>query len=132
MGADQPLGLAQIGQIAILVQDLGRAVAFYRDKLKMQYLFSASTLAFFDCAGVRLMLSMPEPGQEHAGNSIIYFKVDDIDAAYGELSARGVQFDDHPHIIANMGDYDLWMAFLRDSEHNLLGIMSEVAHDAAQ
>ena len=128
METDPSLRLAQIGQIAMLVQDLDRAVAFYRDKLKMQYLFSASTLAFFDCAGVRLMLSMPEPGQEHAGNSIIYFKVDDIDAAYRELSARGVQFDDQPHIIANMGTYDLWMAFLRDSEHNLLGIMSEVPH----
>jgi methylmalonyl-CoA/ethylmalonyl-CoA epimerase len=128
MGIDQSLGLAQIGQIAILVQDIDRAVAFYRDKLGMQYLFSASTLAFFDCAGVRLMLSTPEPGQEHAGNSIIYFKVDDIASAYRELSARGVQFDDQPHIIANMGTYDLWMAFLRDSEHNLLGIMSEVPH----
>jgi catechol 2,3-dioxygenase-like lactoylglutathione lyase family enzyme len=128
MGADQSFGLAQIGQIAILVQDVDRAVAFYRDKLKMQYLFSASTLAFFDCGGVRLMLSAPEPGQEHAGNSIIYFKVDDIDAAYGELSERGVSFDDQPHIIANMGTYDLWMAFLRDSERNLLGIMSEVPH----
>jgi len=120
------LGLAQIGQIAMLVQDIDRAVAFYRDVLKMQYLFSASTLAFFDCAGVRLMLSMPEPGQEHAGNSIIYFKVDDIDAAYSELAARGVQFEDSPHLIANMDTYDLWMAFFRDSEGNLFGIMGEV------
>jgi catechol 2,3-dioxygenase-like lactoylglutathione lyase family enzyme len=124
----QAFGLAQIGQIAITVQDLDRAVAFYRDKLGMRYLFSASSLAFFDCAGVRLMLSTPEPGQAHSGNSIVYFTVDDIDAAYRELSARGVPFDDQPHIIANMGTYDLWMAFLRDSEHNLLGIMSEVQH----
>jgi catechol 2,3-dioxygenase-like lactoylglutathione lyase family enzyme len=128
METDQTLRLAQIGQIAVTVQDLDRAVAFYRDKLGMQYLFSASSLAFFDCAGIRLMLSTPEPGQGHGGNSIVYFKVGDIDAAYRELSARGVPFDDQPHIIANMGTYDLWMAFLRDSEHNLLGIMSEVAH----
>jgi methylmalonyl-CoA/ethylmalonyl-CoA epimerase len=110
------------------VQDLERAVPFYRDKLGMQYLFSASNLAFFDCAGTRLMLSTPEPGQAHSGNSIIYFTVGDIDAAYRELAGRGVSFDDQPHIIANMGTYDLWMAFFRDSEHNLLGIMSEVAH----
>ena len=128
MGTDQSFGLAQIGQIAISVQDLERAVAFYRDKLGMQYLFTASTLAFFDCAGTRLMLSTPEPGQAHNGNSIIYFTVGDINAAYRELIERGVSFDDQPHIIANMGTYDLWMAFLRDSEHNLLGIMSEIQH----
>jgi catechol 2,3-dioxygenase-like lactoylglutathione lyase family enzyme len=128
MGTLQTFGLAQIGQIAISVQDLERAVAFYRDKLGMQYLFTASTLAFFDCDGTRLMLSTPEPGQAHSGNSIIYFKVDKIDDAYRELAERGVPFDDQPHIIANMGTYDLWMAFFRDSEHNLLGIMSEVEH----
>ena len=128
MGTDQTFGLAQIGQIAMLVQDLERAVAFYRDKLGMRFLFSAGTLAFFDCDGTRLMLSTPEPGQAHSGNSIIYFKVASIDDAYRELLARGVPFDDQPHIIANMGTYDLWMAFLRDSEHNLLGIMSEVEH----
>jgi len=128
MGTHQTFGLAKIGQIAISVKDVERAVAFYRDKLGMQYLFTASTLAFFDCDGTRLMLGTPEPGQEHAGNSTLYFKVDNIDDTYRELAERGVLFDDQPHIIANMGTYDLWMAFLRDSEHNLLGIMSEVQH----
>ncbi len=128
METQQTFGLAQIGQIAIVVQDLERAVAYYRDKLGMQFLFTATNLAFFDCAGTRLMLSTPEPGQAHRGNSIIYFTVGDIEAAYRELAARGVPFDDLPHIIANMGSYDLWMAFFRDSEHNLLGIMSEVPH----
>ena len=128
MDTQQTFGLAQIGQIAIVVQDLERAVAYYRDKLGMQFLFTAATLAFFDCAGTRLMLSTPEPGQNSSGNSTIYFTVGDIEAAYRELSVRGVPFDDQPHIIANMGTYDLWMAFFRDSEHNLLGIMSEVPH----
>jgi methylmalonyl-CoA/ethylmalonyl-CoA epimerase len=128
MESQQPFGLAQIGQIAIVVQDLERAVAYYRDKLGIQFLFTAGTLAFFDCAGTRLMLSTPEPGQNASGNSIIYFTVGDIEAAHRELSARGVPFDDQPHIIANMGTYDLWMAFFRDSEHNLLGIMGEVPH----
>jgi len=128
MGTHQTFGLAQIGQIAIVVQDLERAVAYYRDKLGMQFLFTAATLAFFDCAGTRLMLSTPESGQAHSGNSVIYFSVGDIESAYRELLARGVPFDDQPHIIANMGTYDLWMAFFRDSEHNLLGIMSEVPH----
>jgi methylmalonyl-CoA/ethylmalonyl-CoA epimerase len=128
MEPQRPFGLAQIGQIAITVQDLERAVAFYRDKLGMQFLFSAGTLAFFDCAGVRLMLGTPEPGQAHSGNSTIYFSVDEINAAYRELEGRGIAFEDQPHIIANMGTYDLWMAFFRDSEHNLLAIMGEVPH----
>jgi methylmalonyl-CoA/ethylmalonyl-CoA epimerase len=128
METNQAFGLAQIGQIAMLVHDLERAVAFYRDRMGMQFLFSAGTLAFFDCAGTRLMLSTPEPGQAHSGNSIIYFTVDDINATYRELTSRDVSFDDQPHIIANMGTYDLWMAFFRDSENNLLGIMSEVPH----
>ena len=128
METNQAFGLAQIGQIAMLVHDLDRAVAFYRDRMGMRFLFSAGTLAFFDCAGTRLMLSTPEPGQAHSGNSIIYFTVDDINAAYRELTSRDVSFDDQPHIIANMGTYDLWMAFFRDSENNLIGIMSEVQH----
>src|SRR5262245_7838863 len=111
MDLHQTFGLAQIGQIAITVQDLERAVAFYRDKLGMRFLFNVPSLAFFDCAGVRLMLSTPEPGQPQSGNSILYFSVDDIDTAYRELTARGVQFDDQPHIIADMGTYELWMAF---------------------
>src|SRR4051794_22633852 len=100
MESQQPFGLAQIGQIAITVHDLDRAVAFYRDTLGMQYLFAAPNLAFFNCAGTRLMLSTPEPGQANSGNSIIYFSVGDIDAAYRELAERGVSFDAQPHMIA--------------------------------
>ena len=128
METQQPFGLARIGQIAITVQDLERAVAFYRDNLGMRFLFRTPTLAFFDCAGTRLMLGLPEPGQAQSGNSILYFTVADIHAAVRELTARDVPFDDQPHVIADMGTYELWMTFFRDSEHNLLGIMSEVPH----
>jgi len=124
----QDFGLAQIGQIAIPVRDLERAVAFYRDKLGMRFLFSAGTLAFFDCGGVRLMLSTPERAEFDHPSSVLYFKVDTIDTAYQIMTARGVQFEDSPHLIANMDTYDLWMAFFRDSEQNLFGIMGEVPH----
>ena len=126
MTTSSQLGLSQIGQISIPVHDLERAVAFYRDALGMRYLFAAPNLAFFDCGGVRLMLSVPEKGELDHPSSIIYFKVDDIQAAYRTFSERGVHFDDAPHIIADMETYDLWMAFFRDSENNLLSIMSEV------
>jgi catechol 2,3-dioxygenase-like lactoylglutathione lyase family enzyme len=119
-------GLSQIGQIAINVHDTNRATEFYRDKLGMKHLFSAGTLAFFDCNGVRLMLSPPEKPEFDHPSSIIYFKVDDIGNQYEAMQARGVQFEDKPHVVAAMPTYDLWMTFFRDSENNLLGLMSEV------
>lgn len=117
---------SRIGQIAIRVKDVERAVAFYRDALGMQHLFSIPRSAFFQCGTVRLMLSIPEKGEFDHPSSIIYFTVDDINAAYRQLVDRGVRFEDAPHLIANMDSYDLWMVFFRDSEDNYLGLMSEV------
>ena len=121
----QPAGLGPIGQIAIAVHDLDAAVDFYRDKLGMAFLFRVPDLAFFDCGGIRLMLSRPEKPEFDHPSSIIYFKVDHIHAIYQALHERGVPFDDEPHLIAKMDTYDLWMAFFRDQDKNLLGIMSE-------
>jgi methylmalonyl-CoA/ethylmalonyl-CoA epimerase len=126
MSSPTSFGLSRIGQIALPVRDLDRAVAFYRDVLGMAFLFRVPNLAFFDCAGVRLLLSPPESAELERHSSIIYFSVEDIHSAYQTLSERGAQFEDQPHIIANMDTYDLWMAFLRDPDGNLLGIMSEV------
>ncbi len=122
-------GISQIGQIAIAVKDLPRAVAFYRDILGLPFLFEASGMAFFDCGGVRLMLSVPEsPEFDHAA-SLIYYKVPDIGQAAAALRARGAVFERDPHVVARMPGYDLWMAFLRDPERNLLAIMSEQPTD---
>ena len=120
------LDLAQIGQIAVNVHDLERAVAFYRDILGIQFLFQVPNMAFFDCKGVRIMLSVPETPELDHPSSIIYFKVDDLDRAFATLSSRAVAFTDNPHLIARMPDHDLWMAFFRDSEANMLALMSEV------
>ncbi len=124
-------GLAKIEQISLRIHDVERAVAFYRDQLGMKFLFSTGDLAFFDCAGVRLMLGKPEtPEGDHPG-SVIYFDVADIQQAYQTLLARGVAFDDGPHKIADMGDTELWMAFFRDSEDNLLSISCNLPHPTA-
>lgn len=116
--------LSTIGQISIAVKDLGRAVAFYRDKLRLKLLFEVPNLAFFDCGGVRLMLSIPE-NESSAGTSVLYYKVGGIEAACTGLKSRGVEFESEPHMIAKMPDHDLWMAFCRDSEGNILGLMCE-------
>jgi methylmalonyl-CoA/ethylmalonyl-CoA epimerase len=120
------VALDRIGQIAIRTRDIGRAVRFYRDTLGMRFLFEVPHLAFFDCGGVRLMLSTPEsPEFDHPG-SVLYYKVQDINASYDALRKRGVQFIDAPHLIAQLADHDLWMVFFRDSEDNTLALMSEV------
>src|SRR2546423_1120867 len=118
--------LSNIGQIAVNVQDIDRATAFYRDVLGMKYLFSAGKLSFFDCGGVRLMLTIPETEELRHSSSILYFKVEDINAVHQNLVARDVRFEDKPHLIARMPDHDLWMTFFRDSENNLMGLMSEL------
>ena len=121
-------GLAQIGQIAIAMKDLPRAVAFYRDVLGLPFLFEAPPkLAFFDCAGVRLMLSEPEKPEFDHPASIIYYRVMNMQETVAVLKSRGAVFESEPHLIAKMPNHDLWMAFLRDPERNLIGLMSEVA-----
>jgi methylmalonyl-CoA/ethylmalonyl-CoA epimerase len=129
--ASPEFGLRRIHQIAVTVGDVDRATAFYRDTLGMPLLFQAPPgLAFFDCGGVRLMLSRPEGADTPGGNSIIYYGVDDIQRAHSVLTGRGVQFIEVPRAIARMADRDVWLAVFRDSEENLLGLMSEVPHSA--
>jgi methylmalonyl-CoA/ethylmalonyl-CoA epimerase len=131
--APASFGLSQIGQIAVPVGDLERAIAFYRDALGMRFLFQAPPgLGFFDCGGVRLMLSRPEGPDDAARAGIIYYLVMDLPAAYERLRARGVEFLDTPHRVAQLADHDLWMAFCRDSEQNLLALMSEVRPGAGK
>ena len=121
------IGISRIGQIAINAHDVERAAAFYRDSLGLNLLFRAGPgLAFFDCGGVRLMLTKPEKPEFDHPSSILYFAVPDIQAAYAAMKEKAVKFEDEPHMIARMPDHDLWMAFFRDSEGNLLGLMSEV------
>jgi methylmalonyl-CoA/ethylmalonyl-CoA epimerase len=127
MSQSTTLGLAQIGQISVNVHDLERAAAFYRDTLGMKHLFTVPKMAFFDCHGIRLMLGIPEKPEFDHPSSVIYFKVNDIQNTFQTFSSRGVKFESEPHLIAKMPDHDLWMAFFRDSENNLLALMSEVA-----
>ena len=118
--------LDQIGQIAINAKDVARATAFYKDVLGLSFLFGAGpNLSFFDCGGVRLMITRAEKPEFDHPASIVYYKVTDIEASYAELGAKGVKFEDTPHLVAPMLDHDLWMTGFMDSEGNYLVLMCE-------
>ena len=119
--------IERVGQIAISVHDVDRATAFYRDVLGLKFLFAAPPgLAFFDCGGVRLMLTAAESAEDSRPASIIYYAVPDVAEAYRAMSERGVRFVDEPHVIARMGDIELWMVFLKDPDGNDLALMCEL------
>jgi methylmalonyl-CoA/ethylmalonyl-CoA epimerase len=118
-------GLSRLGQISMRAKDLPRAVRFYRDVLRVPFLFEAPpSLAFFDCAGVRLMLNTPEGEFDYPG-SVLYFAVEDIQAMYDALQASSVHFVREPHLIAKLPDREVWMAFFNDTEGNTLALMEE-------
>src|SRR2546430_13849335 len=117
-------GISGLGQIAINVREPSRAAEFYRDILGLPFLFSAGGLTFFDCDGVRLMLTRPEKPEFDHPSSILYFAVPDIHAAHGKMKENGARFEDEPHLVARMPAHELWMTFFRDSGNNLMGLMS--------
>lgn len=118
--------LGPIGQIGVSVADIDAMTAFYRDALGLPFLFSAPGMSFFDCGGVRLMLSLPEGGHEQRHGSILYFRVADIAAAHAALVARGVAFTSPPHVVHRAPGMELWIGSFADPEGNLLAVMSEV------
>jgi len=129
-----PIGptLSQIGQIFVNVKDLDRAIAFYRDMIGMRFLFTAPPgMAFFECGDIRIMLGRADRPEIDHPASIIYYKVDDIEKVYEVFNARGVEFIVKPHLVAPMPTYDLWLADFKDSEGNILALMSEVPREVA-
>ena len=120
--------IQRIRQIAINVYDTNRAVTFYRDILGLKLLYSAGQLAFFDCGGVRLMLTPPSSKDFDHPSSILYFKVDDIQKAHAWLLSQNVKTEGEPNLAAKMPDHDLWLTAFRDSEGNVMAFMAEVPH----
>lgn len=118
--------LSTIGQIAITVSDVEEALAFYRDALGLDFLFSAGPgLAFLNADGVRIMLSTPQGAGTVGANSILYFKVSDIEAVHSSVIARGAKNERNPQLAAKMPDHEFWTGFLRDPDGNLVGLMEE-------
>jgi len=121
------LRLDSIGQIHISVNDIDRAVAFYRDVLGMKFLFDVpgQSMAFFDCGGVRLYLGRAE-SDAFRSKPLIYYRVDDIHEARQALGERGVAFEGEPHVVHKTETHELWLAAFKDTEGNWVLLMSEV------
>ena len=120
------LKVSDIRQIAITVSDISAALPFYRDVLGLTFLFSpAPNLAFLAAGNIRIMLSTPQGAGTVGHNSIIYFNAPDIAAVYAALVQRGAKSERTPQLAARMPDHELWTAFLRDPDGNLLGLMEE-------
>jgi methylmalonyl-CoA/ethylmalonyl-CoA epimerase len=118
--------ISAIGQIAITVGDVAKALAFYRDALRLPFLFSPSPeLAFLKAGEVRIMLSTPQGAGKVGGNSILYFKTSDIQNTHAAIVAKGATDERAPHLAVKMPDHELWLSFVRDPDGNLVGLMEE-------
>ena len=120
------LTIQKIGQIALTSKNIPAATAFYRDVLGLRHLFSVGDrMAFFDCGGVRLMLSLPSSAELDHPSSILYFQVPDIAVAHATLQAHGVPIVQPPVMAAKMPDHELWLCGFRDPDNNILEVMCE-------
>ena len=123
---DNRIKLSEIGQIAITVSDVPAALEFYRDVIGLSFLFEAGpNLAFLDAGGVRIMLTTPQGAGTVGKNSVLYFKVSDIAQVHSTLVERGASSERAPQLAAKLPDHELWNAFLRDPDGNLVGLMEE-------
>lgn len=120
------MNISSIGQIAIAISDLDKAVYFYEKILKLEKLFDVPpNLAFFNCGGVRLMLTTLQGPESDHNTSVVYYKVTGIETIFAELKSLQVDIERAPGMAAKMQDHELWIGFIRDPDGNLVGLMEE-------
>lgn len=118
--------VGEIGQVAVTVSDVAKSLAFYRDVLGLEFLFSPNpNLAFLAAGPVRIMLSTPQGSGRPGANSILYFRVSHIEATHTAIVERGATDERAPQLAATIPDHELWIGFLRDPDGNLVGLMEE-------
>ena len=121
------MGISGVAQVAVPVEDLGRAHAFYRDVLGLASLFEASGMAFLMAGNVRLLLGLEPDAEKRRRCSVLYFRVPNAADAEARLRAHGVEIVGPAHLVARMPDHELWIGFFRDSEGNTMAVLSEQA-----
>jgi catechol 2,3-dioxygenase-like lactoylglutathione lyase family enzyme len=116
-----------VGQLHISVSDLQASVAFYRDVLGLRHLFTVpgQPMAFFDAGGgVRLYLGVPE-SERFRSHPLVYYRVDDVDAAWHDITGRGAKELSGPHLVNRDDVAELWMAFVADPDGTPVALMEE-------
>jgi catechol 2,3-dioxygenase-like lactoylglutathione lyase family enzyme len=117
---------ASLGQVAVTVRDVAAAKTFYCGTLGLTPLFDAGPALSFVAAGtVRLMLTNSPGGSEPGRNSVLYFRLGPLDAIYNEVVSKGARGEQPPRLVATLPDHELWIAFVRDPDGNLIGLMEE-------
>ncbi|HKZ29599.1 MAG TPA: VOC family protein [Acidimicrobiia bacterium] len=118
------VSLSKISNIILRVGELGRSLAFYRDRLGMTVLGAAGEFAFLDGGGLTLALNAV--GEEIEANPPglveVVFEVDDVEATYVALTGAGVQFRVAPRTVMSSDGRDLLAADFRDPDGNVLSI----------
>lgn len=118
--------ITELAQLAITASNVDTSLVFYRDLLGLKFLFAPNAnLAFLQCGATRIMLSTPQGAGEVGKNSIPYFKVQNIEAFYRAVVAKGATPEREPQLAAKMPDHDLWIGFLKDPDANLVALMEE-------
>jgi methylmalonyl-CoA/ethylmalonyl-CoA epimerase len=129
MPAPDAVSLSRIKQIALPVNSIEEAKAFYRDTLGMRHVFDAPpALSFFDCGGIRLMLAGPE-GQGKDGDqqhAVVFYDVDDIKATHARIKASGAKSLEEPRMIARMNGREIWVSSVSDGQGNVVSLISEI------
>lgn len=118
--------VGSVGQIAMTVSNVETATRYYCDVLGLKLLFTAGpNLAFLTDGSLRIMLTTPQGSGAVGVNSVVYFKVADIEAVHAAIVRRGSRSERSPQRAARMPDHDLWLGFVRDPDGNLVGLMEE-------
>lgn len=127
------IAISKIGQLAITVSDVEKALLFYRYILGLNFIFAPTDhLAFLQCGETRIMLSTPQGAGEVGKNSIPYFYTENIERAYDQAVKKGGNPERAPQLAARMPDHELWIGFLKDPDGNLVGLMEEKREANAQ
>lgn len=115
-----------LGQVALTVRDVAAARHFYTHVLGLALLFDAGpNLSFVSLGNVRLMITAPQGEGEAGRNSVLYLRTGAVAELYAAVVGRGAKPEREPGLVAKLPDHELWMAFVRDPEGNLVGLMEE-------
>lgn len=127
MTKGEMLALGEVAQVALTITNIDASTTFYRDTLGLNHMFTAGNMAFFDCGNLRLLLGLAEDGKQATGGSVLYFRVSDIEAAHNALVANEVQIEKPPTATHRTKEHELWLAFFRDPDGNILALFEERA-----